>query len=111
MLVQPYVDQLEPSADAVMWRYINMDKFRDLVANEELYFRRADLFKQDDPHEGLPPDEYVRKIRGLRHFDLRDELTLNSTQAVNRQFSEGHYLNCWKFVRGRKARNVEGVRT
>src|SRR6266478_973539 len=83
MPLQPYVDQLEPAEDAVIWRYMNMDKFRDLMANEELYFRRADLFKKDDPHEGLPPDEYVRKIRGLRRFDLQDELALNNTQAVN----------------------------
>jgi len=76
MPIQPYIDQMEPSADVVIWRYIDMDKFRDLVANEELYFRRADLFKEDDPHEGLPPDDYVRKIRGLRRFDLQDELTL-----------------------------------
>jgi len=101
MPLQPYVDQLEPSADAVIWRYINMDKFRDLVANEELYFCRADLLK-DDPHEGLPPDDYVRKIRGLRHFDLQDELTLNHTQAVNRQFSEAHYLSCWNLFEGEK---------
>jgi hypothetical protein len=100
MPIQSYVDQLEPSADAVIWRYIDMDKFRDLVANEELYFRRADLFKNDDPHEGLPPDGYVRKIRGFRAFDLQDELALNSTQAVNRQFSAGHYLNCWNLFRG-----------
>ena len=79
-----------------------MDKFRDLVANEELYFRRADLFKKDDLHEGLPPDEYVRKIRGLRRFDLQDELALNNTQAVNRQFSEGHYLLCWNLFDGEK---------
>jgi len=57
MPVQSYVDQLEPSPDAVIWRYINLDKFQDLMANEELYFRRADKFKKDDPLEGLPPDD------------------------------------------------------
>jgi hypothetical protein len=102
MPLQPYVDQLEPAADAVIWRYINMDKFRDLLANDELYFRRADLFKKDDPYEGLPPDEYVRKIRSLRPYDLRDEQVLNNTQAVNRQFSEGHYLLCWNLFEGEK---------
>jgi len=102
MPVQPYVDQIEPLPDAVIWRYINMDKFRDLAANEELYFHRADLFKKDDPHEGLPPDDYVRKIRGLRRFDLKDELSLINTQAVNRQFSAGHYLNCWNLFEEEK---------
>ena len=102
MPLQPYVDQLEPRADAVIWRYMGMDKFRDLVANQELYFRRADLFKKDDPFEGLPPDEYVRRSRGLRRFCLQDELALNNTQAVNRQFSEAHYLLCWNLFDGEK---------
>lgn len=102
MPLQPYVDQLKPAAEAVIWRYIDMDKFRDLFANEELYFRRADKFKKDDPHEGLPPDEYVRRIRGLRRFDLQDELDLNNSQAVNRQFTEGHYLLCWNLFDGEK---------
>lgn len=102
MPLQPYVDHLEPRADAVIWRYMGMDKFRDLVANEELYFRRADLFKKDDPFEGLPPDEYVRRSRGLRRFCLQDELALNNTQAINRQFSEAHYLLCWNLFDGEK---------
>jgi len=102
MAVQPYVDQLEPAADAVIRRYMNMDKFRDLAANEELYFRRADLFKKDDPHEGLSPDDYVRKTRGLQPFDLRDEQLLNNAQAVSRQFSAGHYLLCWNLFEGEK---------
>ena len=102
MPLQPYVDQSEPSVDAVLWRYIDMDKFRDLMATEELYFRRADLYKSADPQEGLPPDGYVRKISGLRRFDLKDEQTLNDTQAVNRQFSEGHYLSCWNLFDGER---------
>jgi hypothetical protein len=44
MPVQPYVNQLEPQKDAVIWRFMDMPKFRDLMASEELYFRRADLF-------------------------------------------------------------------
>ena len=32
---------------------MNMRKFRDLMASEELYFRRADLF--EDENEGFDP--------------------------------------------------------
>jgi hypothetical protein len=38
----------------------------------------------------------------LRPLELKDELALNNTQAVNRQFSEGHYLNCWNLFEGEK---------
>jgi hypothetical protein len=74
---------------------MDLVKFHDLLANEELYFRRMDKFKQDDPHEGLPPDDLVRQMHGLVRYDLKDEQTLNNQQAVNRQFSEGHYIQCW----------------
>lgn len=95
MPLQPYVTQLEPAEDAPVWRFIDVPKFRDLFANEELYFRRTDLFKKDDPHEGLPTDEYVRRVRGLAKYDLRDELTLNDDQACTRQNSEAYFLSCW----------------
>ena len=45
MPVVPYTNRLEPANDAAIWRFMDLRKFRDLVASEELYFRRADLFK------------------------------------------------------------------
>lgn len=53
-----YFDK-EPSDDAVIWRYLTMFKFRDLMANEELYFRRPDGF--DDKAEGIP-SETIRRL-------------------------------------------------
>jgi hypothetical protein len=52
MPLAPYVNQLEPSEDAVIWRFMELCKFRDLMASEELYFRRAGLFP--DKSERLP---------------------------------------------------------
>lgn len=103
MPLESYPNQLEPECkDAVIWRFLDMDKFHDLIASEELYFRRADLLKNNDPQEGLPPDDYIRRSRGLQRYVLNDELTLNNTQAVNRQFSQMHYLNCWNLFQGEK---------
>jgi hypothetical protein len=79
---------------------MDLPKFRDLFASEELYFRRVDLFKDDDPWGALPPDDHVRKVLGLSKYDLTDELKLNSDQAFNRQFSENLYLNCWQIFEG-----------
>lgn len=70
-------------------------KFRDLFASEELYFRRLDKFKETDPREGLPSDDYVRQVRGLRRLDIRDEVQLIHDQAFARQNSEGYFINCW----------------
>ena len=62
--------KIEPSDDAEIWRFLKMGYFRDLVANEELYFRRPDLYKTDDPNEGLPTDGYVRQILNLNRYVL-----------------------------------------
>ncbi|HEX7363490.1 MAG TPA: hypothetical protein VF283_23610 [Bryobacteraceae bacterium] len=72
-----------------------MEFFRDLMANEELYFRRTDLYKADDPNEGLPTDKYLRQTLKLDRYVLDDELELNHRQAFNRLHSQCYYLSCW----------------
>jgi hypothetical protein len=79
---------------------MDFQKFRDLFANEELYFRRTDLFKETDPGEALPSDEYVRKACGLRKYDLRDERELNNNLAFARQNSEAYFISCWQLFEG-----------
>ena len=61
MPMLPYHNQKEPSSDAVLWRFMDLRKFRDLMASEELYFRRADLFT--DKSEGIPPEKYAQRVR------------------------------------------------
>lgn len=100
MPIVPHDACTEPALDAVICRFVDFPKFRDLFANEELYFRRTDLFKEIDPNEALPPDDYVRHALGLAKYDLRDELKLNNDQASNRQFSEARYIQCWQIFEG-----------
>jgi hypothetical protein len=100
MPVVPHEACPEPALDAVVCRFVDFRKFRDLFANEELYFRRTDLFKEIDPNEALPPDDYVRHALGLKKYDLRDEIRLNSDQAFNRQLSEARYIQCWQMFEG-----------
>jgi hypothetical protein len=90
----------EPPANTRICRFMDLPKFRDLFANEELYFRRTDLFKETDPREALPSDEYVRTTLGLQKYDLNDELRVNSNQAFNRQNSEAYFINCWQIYEG-----------
>ena len=40
MFILSYHSQKEPAADALIWRFMDLRKFRDLMASEELYFRR-----------------------------------------------------------------------
>jgi hypothetical protein len=90
----------EPATDARICRFLDFEKFRDLFANEELYFRRTDLFKETDPSEAPPSDEYVRAACGLRKYDLDDERALNNNQAFARQNSEAYFISCWQLFEG-----------
>jgi len=85
----------EPAPETVVCRYLDLSKFRDLFASEELYLRRLDKFKESDPREGLASDDYVRRARGLRTLDIHDEVQLIHNQAFARQNSEGYFINCW----------------
>jgi len=96
MPLKPYDQQLpDPPVDAPLWRFMPLDFFQDFMANEELYLRRCDKFKNTDPQEGLPKDEYVRKQLNLRRYDVTDEITLNYNQGSNRLFTEMYFLSCW----------------
>jgi len=100
MPITPHYACKEPPDDTIICRFMELWKFRDLFANEELYFRRTDLLKDDDPWEALPSDEYARKALGLKRFVLEDELRLNNDQAFSRQYSESQYINCWQIFEG-----------
>ncbi|HET6207525.1 MAG TPA: hypothetical protein VFD98_12000, partial [Terracidiphilus sp.] len=95
MPILPHDKKIEPPDDSEIWRFMRMGFFRDLMANEELYFRRTDCYKSDDPNEGLPTDAYLRRTLNLERYILQDELQLNHHQGSNRLRSESYYLSCW----------------
>lgn len=98
MPVIPHDQQIEPAEDAEVWRFLKLEHFKDLVANEELYFRRADTYKSEDPNEGLPTDRYLQRVLRLQPYVISDELELNHHQAANRLHSESYYLSCWSLA-------------
>src|SRR6476660_1383195 len=97
MAVVAYTNRLEPAEDAVIWRYMDLRKFRDLMASEELYFRRADLFS--DSSEGLPPDQYALRVFGLDPYDIKDRASLNHHLGSLAQHRECYYISCWHLFR------------
>ncbi|MCU1240609.1 MAG: hypothetical protein JWO71_1335 [Candidatus Acidoferrum typicum] len=98
MPVETYVGQLQPEdQDAVIWRFVNMKKFRDLVDTQELYFCRADLFSQDET-EGLPPENY-KPFPHLNPLDLNDRRQIDDSIGSVAQDREAFYINCWHLFR------------
>jgi hypothetical protein len=92
MPVSMFPDGLEPDPDAVVWRFMSLWRFQDLITTSELYFRRADLFDDDD--EGLPPEDYL-PYAGLHPLDIRDALELNHHRGSLAQDREAFYVSCW----------------
>ena len=93
----PYVNRVEPGDAAVIWRFMDLRKFRDLMASEELYFRRADLFT--DKSEGLPPQQYARRVLDLDPYDIADRVSLNNHLGSLAQHREAYYISCWHLFR------------
>ena len=108
MPVVSYYSQKEPAADAVIWRFMDLRKFRDLMASEELYFRRADLF--DDETEGLPPEQYVQRVLGLDPWDIHDRMKLNNHLGSLAQEPRDALYHVLVFVRPRNAEDVGRLR-
>jgi hypothetical protein len=88
-----FPDGAEPTdLEAVIWRFMDLRKFRDLITTSELYFRRADLF--DDDEEGLPPEDYL-PYAGLNRFDINDALQLRRFRGTLAQDREAFFVSCW----------------
>ncbi|HXZ13649.1 MAG TPA: hypothetical protein VEG64_14790 [Candidatus Sulfotelmatobacter sp.] len=97
MPIETYPDQLEPAdQNAVIWRFMDMKKFTDLMDSGELYFCRADLFH--DESEGLPPENYFPSPN-LHPLDVRDRRTIDDSIGCVAQFREAFYVNCWHLYR------------
>lgn len=97
MPIETYVDQIEPeNQDVAIWRFMNLEKFTDLIDTRELYFCRADLFH--DESEGLPPENYLPSPH-LHPLDVLDRRTIDDSIGCVAQFREAFYVNCWHLFR------------
>jgi len=97
--IETYHDQLEPEdKEAVIWRFIDLEKFRDLMVSGELYFCRADLFNENDEREGLPPEEFLKRW-GKNPLDLNDRRELINHIGTVAEFRENYYVSCWHLFR------------
>jgi hypothetical protein len=88
MSVEQFTGGLEPQdPEAVIWRFMELWKFQDLVSSRELHFCRADLLGDDN--EGLPPENFVPDLY------LGDALKADHHIGVLAQRRESFFVNCW----------------
>lgn len=115
----PHFAHLDP--ETVIWRYMDISKFKHLVQYSALYFRRADLLMQMDSMEGALTnrmEEFVRQalftLRFVKSLKAEGVVTLGKKTQIQgrpaleirdeiRQRFRGHYqyllqrtyINCW----------------
>jgi hypothetical protein len=95
--IEIYPDQLEPEdPNVVIWRFMDLWKFRNLMTTGELFFCRADKF--NDEREGLPPEKYLATL-GLNPFDINERQQLIHTIGSDAQFRQSFYVTCWHLFR------------
>lgn len=106
-------DLNQPHGNTVIWRYLGMDKFLDLLVSQELFFSNAATMS--DKYEGLVPkrnqdyllksfkddglskeDAEIERQKRLRQIHSLKELTLLNCWTINQ--SESYAL--WKIYLG-----------
>jgi hypothetical protein len=98
MPLESYPDQLAPEdPEAVIWRFMKWQRFRQLIETGELYFCRSDLFPNDE-REGLSPKEYLPTLR-LNPLDISERQELVNHIGSDAQFRESFYISCWHLFR------------
>lgn len=89
--------------DTIIWRYLKIEKFKDLIENKRIFFSRTDLF--EDIFEGSVPKREVdyRPIESVKisYFNNKP-MTLKEAQARDNAMSETHkafrrsyIVSCW----------------
>lgn len=100
----------EIALNEVIWKYMSLAKFVDLLKTKELFFCRADLF--EDKFEGASPiaDFYLRQqvLEQIRTLSVGSEtlkvsdgkqwIEVGKGEDLNFIFEEArtmHFINCW----------------
>lgn len=83
----------------VIWRYMDIAKFADMVTRRRLYMARADLL--GDEHEGTTPAaelEYWRLLAENAQTDEQRRIIQGNRDQLSefaREFRETYYVSCW----------------
>jgi hypothetical protein len=87
MAIRNHDNLINADPTLVLWRYMDLEKFRSFLENQALFFCRADKFS--DPFEGsLPRIEY----------ESRNAWAGKDTQAIidkHKYLKRSFIVNCW----------------
>jgi len=75
-----------PNPDTIIWRYLDLWKFLDLLDNKQLYLARADKF--EDTFEGRIPLREVRELDETHNLKQLDDFS-------ERAIKKSTYISSW----------------
>jgi hypothetical protein len=85
-----FEDVKEPEPNQTIWRYMNLEKFLDLILSESLFFCRVD--KLSDKAEGTVPQKNVEEM-----YAETQKWDIQPTQSFAEKFVKGQIKNIISF--------------
>ena len=85
-----------PDDETVVWRYMDFDKFEDLIQSRQLYFPRLD--RMGDLTEGIFPTQAQEKIIKFLIDKKRDDDLQSFEQIVNPRHRLNNFVSCWNIA-------------
>lgn len=74
--------------DMVLWRYMSLDKFINLLDDEGIYFAPLAAYQHSDPYEGYPPAVAIKTIYAMSESAYRTaEETLQLAEKLEKPWS------------------------
>ncbi len=107
MAIQEHPFYIPLEENAIIWRYMNLKKFEDILAKKALFFCRADKFT--DLNEGaIPKKETENRLKAQRQVSERFGNPYNHVEAskniialdeLHKGMKRGTLVNCWHINR------------
>ena len=83
-----------PEDDAILWRYMSLEKFVSILATRSLFFTRVDKF--DDPFEGFKPPLLTYMYESvINNAEDTEKAGLESAVKAMENWHKYIVCNCW----------------
>jgi hypothetical protein len=93
MPFKPSAELTTPDDATVVWRYMDFAKFVDLIANQTLWFARADQF--EDPLEGTFTDAELSSLKTF--FQVPSNHSVGDGYLALQKWNRiTKFVNCWR---------------
>jgi hypothetical protein len=89
-----------PAGNAIIWRYMGLDKFLDLITHSRLFF--TNVHRLTDKYEASLPADLARKYSELAEKKRTTSLTDKEQELfdkLHRAIRASTLVNCWSLVK------------